>query len=224
MNMEKNYFSPLTKIFTMGIAEDREMLISTLTGEGYLRTEAVSEAFREVPREEFVLPADKGFAYSDYPLQIAHGQTISAPHMVAMMTELLKPKHKDKVLEIGAGSGYQAAIMAKLVSQVYTIEVEPDLAVFAHNNLAKAGISNVKVMSADGSKGYLPAAPFDKIIVTCATPEIFQAWKEQVKIGGIIIAPVGGFYHQELVLLRKKKDGFEQENHGGVAFVPLRQP
>jgi protein-L-isoaspartate(D-aspartate) O-methyltransferase len=207
----------------MGIVEDREMLISKLTGEGYLKSEGVIEAFREVPREEFVSASDRNFAYSDYPLQIGHGQTISAPHMVAIMTELLKPKKGDKVLEIGAGSGYQAAILSGLVNYVYSIEVEAELAMSAKNNLLKAGCKNVNVMVGDGSKGYPPAAPYDKIIVTCATPEIFQAWKEQVKEGGIILAPVGGFYHQELILLRKTKDGFEQEKHGGCIFVPLRQ-
>ena len=207
----------------MGIPEDREMLLSKLTGEGHLKTERIIQAFREVPREQFIPASESGFAYSDYPLEIGHGQTISAPHMVAIMTELLKPRTTDKVLEIGAGSGYQAAILSKLVSQVYTTEVETDLAMLARNNLHKAGCANVQVIASDGSKGYPQAAPYDKVIVTCATPEIFQAWKDQVKEGGIILAPVGGFYHQDLFLVRKKKDGFEQEDHGGVIFVPLRQ-
>ncbi len=205
----------------MGINEDREMLISKLEGEGFLKSEKVILAFREVPREEFVLDSDKTYSYSDYPLQIGHGQTISAPHMVAIMTELLRAKESDNVLEIGSGSGYQAAILSRLVNHVHTVEVEADLALFARNNLQKAGCTNVDVTVGDGSKGYPPAAPYDKIIITCATPEIYQAWKDQLKDGGILIAPVGGFYHQDLILLRKSKGEYKQENHGGCVFVPL---
>jgi protein-L-isoaspartate(D-aspartate) O-methyltransferase len=207
----------------MGLEENREMLIKKLAGEGYLKTEKVIRAFREIPRENFILESDGDFAYSDYPLNIGRGQTISAPHMVAIMTELLKPKSRDVVLEIGAGSGYQAAILSKLVDAVYTIELESELAVSAKQNLEKAGCGNVHVFIGDGSKGYPPKAPYDKIIVTCATPEIFRAWKDQVKVGGIILAPVGGFYHQDLILVKKTGDGFKEENHGGVMFVPLRQ-
>jgi len=207
----------------MGLEENRELLIKKLAGEGYLKTEKVIGAFREIPREKFIPERDGDFAYSDYPLNIGRGQTISAPHMVAIMTELLKPKSRDIVLEIGAGSGYQAAILSKLVDTVYTIELESELAVSAKQNLEKAGCGNVHVMVGDGSKGYPPKAPYDKIIVTCATPEIFRAWKDQLKPGGIILAPVGGFYHQDLIMVKKTGDGFKEENHGGVMFVPLRQ-
>ena len=207
----------------MGLNEDREMLLSKLTGDGYLKSEKIIEAFREVPREDFIPESERSYAYADYPLEIGYGQTISAPHMVAIMTELLKPRSRDRVLEIGSGSGYQAAILAKLVDTVYTVEVEADLASMAMMNLDKAGIRNVHVFIGDGSRGYQTAAPYDKIIVTCATPEIFKAWIDQVVEGGIIIAPVGGFYHQDLILVRKTKEGVKQENHGGCIFVPLRQ-
>ncbi len=207
----------------MGIPEDREMLLSKLIGEGYLKTGKIIEAFREVPREMFVQEGDVPNAYGDYPLQIGCGQTISAPHMVAMMTELAKPRKTDKILEIGGGSGYHAAVMSRLVSKVYTVELEPDLAQNARINLQKAGCTNVDVFAGDGSRGYPQQAPYDKIIVTCATPEIFRSWKDQVKEGGIIIAPVGGFYRQDLMLLRKTRDGFSEEKHGGCVFVPLRQ-
>jgi protein-L-isoaspartate(D-aspartate) O-methyltransferase len=106
---------------------------------------------------------------------------------------------------------------------VYTIELEPDLARSARINLEKAGCINVSVLMGDGSRGYPPAAPYDKIIVTCATPEIFLAWKDQVKVGGVILAPVGGFYHQDLKLVKRTQDGFREESHGGCIFVPLRQ-
>jgi protein-L-isoaspartate(D-aspartate) O-methyltransferase len=207
----------------MGVAEDLEMLLSKLVGEGYLKTDSVVEAFREVPRENFVQGSDARFAYSDYPLQIGHGQTISAPHMVAIMTELLEPKPTDKVLEVGSGSGYQAAVLGKLVNQVYSVETVPELAALAEANLRKSGITNVSLLIGDGSRGHPPASPYDKIIVTCATPEIFQAWKDQLADGGIIIAPVGGFYHQELILLRRRGNSFEEERHGGCVFVPLKQ-
>lgn len=207
----------------MGIPEDREMLLSSLEGEGRLRTPDIIEAFREVPREAFVRDSDTGSAYKDYPLPIGRSQTISAPHMVAEMTELLKPRRRDAVLEIGAGSGYQACILSRLVSSVHTIEIEPELAEAARKNLAKAGCGNVTVIEGDGSYGYPPAAPYDKIIVTCATPEIFQTWKDQLRPGGILIAPVGGYYHQDLLVLKKKSDGFEESVHGGCIFVPLRK-
>jgi protein-L-isoaspartate(D-aspartate) O-methyltransferase len=182
----------------------------------------VMEAFREVPREMFVQESDALSAYGDYPLQIGCGQTISAPHMVAIMTELLRPRKTDRVLEIGSGSGYQAGILSKLVSAVYTVELEPGLVDLARNNLRRAGCPNVSVFVGDGRLGYPQQAPYDKIIVTCATPEIFRAWKDQLKAGGIIIAPVGGFYHQDLTLLRKTGSGFKKEIHGGCIFVPLR--
>jgi len=206
----------------MGPQEDRERLISTLIDEGYLKSEKVIQAFRETPREGFISENDASFAYADYPLEIGHGQTISAPHMVAIMTELLKLRPRDNVLEIGAGSGYQAAILSRLVNRVYSIEVEGELAVFAKNNLERAGIRNVRVIMGDGGKGHLAGAPYDKIIVSCATPEIFQSWKDQLAVGGILIAPVGGFYRQELILLRKTKKGFKEEHHGECMFVPLR--
>ncbi len=207
----------------MGMAEDREMLLSKLAGEGYLKSERIIEAFREVPREMFVQESDMLNAYGDYPLQIGGGQTISAPHMVATMTELLHPRKSDNVLEIGAGSGYQAGILSKLVGSVCSIEFDADLAVLARSNLEKSGCTNVNVFIGDGSKGYPQYAPYDKIIVTCAAPEIFQSWKDQLKEGGAILAPVGGFYHQDLTLLRKTKDGFVEKSHGGCVFVPLRQ-
>ena len=206
----------------MGINEDREMLISKLIGEGYLKSEKIIEAFRMTPREMFVKDNDLGNAYGDYPLQIGCGQTISAPHMVAIMTELLRPDMADNILEIGSGSGYQAAILSGLVNSVTSVELEPDLARNAVLNLRKAGCRNVYVYQGDGSKGYPRSAPYDKIIVTCAAPDILKSWKDQLKEGGWIIAPVGGFYHQDLKLLKKTEDGFREESHGGCIFVPLR--
>jgi len=206
----------------MAFEEQREALIGSLISEGHLKTDRVIAAFREVPRENFVPANEIQFAYSDYPLDIGFGQTISAPHMVAIMTELLKPKRTDRVLEIGSGSGYQAAILSRLVASVTTVELEAGLAAMASENLGRAGIRNVRIFVGDGSLGHPQSAPYDKIAVTCATPEIFQAWKDQVSDDGIILAPVGGFYRQELTLVGKKGGEFFEEDHGPVIFVPLR--
>jgi len=138
------------------------------------------------------------------------------------MTELLKPKKTDRVLEIGAGSGYQAAILSKLVKIVYTVEFDKNLADFARKNIEKTKIRNVKVFCGDGSNGLPEHAPYDKIIVTCGCPEIPKQLIEQLKTGGRIVIPVGGFYQQELILGIKTKGGLETESHGGCVFVPLR--
>jgi len=206
----------------MDLSEEKSMLIANLISEGYLKTDKVVKAFRDVPREMFVNESDTTHAYSDYPLDIGCGQTISAPHMVAMITELLRLRPKDKVLEIGAGSGYQAAILSRLAGSVYAIELEPGLAALSKNNLTKAGIDSVHVIAGDGSKGLPQAAPFDRIVVSCATPEIFPAWKSQLADGGILIAPVGGFFRQELIVLKRSGGAFAEESHGDVMFVPLR--
>jgi len=201
---------------------EKENLIKNLIAEGYLKTEKVIKAFREIPREEFVLKEDRKFAYADYPLQIGCGQTISAPHMVAMMTEILDPQKTDKVLEVGAGSGYQAAILSKLVKIVYTIEIDPILAEFAEENLKRVGCKNVKIIVGDGSRGYEKAKPYDKIIVTCATPKIFDAWIDQVKNNGIILAPVNSGFYQTLTMVIKKSGEIEKRYFGPCAFVPMR--
>jgi protein-L-isoaspartate(D-aspartate) O-methyltransferase len=200
----------------------KEILIQNLIQEGYLKTEKVIRAFRDVSREEFVLETDKAFAYADYPLNIGFGQTISAPHMVAIMTELLDPKKTDKVLEIGAGSGYQAAILSKLVKKIYTVELDIGLVEFSKKNLDRVKYKNVEVIYGDGSKGYPEKKPYDKILVTCATPEIFQAWINQLKINGILLAPVGSGSYQTLTMITKKAEKLEKKNYGGCVFVPLR--
>jgi protein-L-isoaspartate(D-aspartate) O-methyltransferase len=203
--------------------ERRELMVADLMAQGILRTDAIIRAFMQVPRHVFAGSENENVAYADYPVPIPSGQTISAPHMVAAMTELLQPDAKDKVLEIGAGSGYQAAILSKLVKKVYTLEIDSALNVFAKTNLAKAGVKNVLVIEGDGSKGYAKAKPFDKVIVTCATPEIFDSWVRQLKIGGLLIAPVGAGFYQELVRIKKTSKGLEKTNLGAVAFVPLRR-
>lgn len=203
--------------------KERETMVVELVKQGYLKDPKIIKVFMEVPRDLFVREQDVNFAYADYPLPILAGQTISAPHMCSIMTTLLETKPKDKVLEIGAGSGYQAAILSKLVKKIYSIEVDPELVTFAKENLKKAKIKNVEVIMGDGSKGYEKKKPYDKIIVTCATPEIFDSWTSQLKMNGILLAPVGGGFYQELIKIRKTRKGLEKTNHGGCAFVPLRK-
>lgn len=202
--------------------EKRKELIEHLKSRGYLKTPKIIQALETIPRELFVRERDKNYAYQDRPLPIGHGQTISAVHMSAIMTEKLRPKKTDKVLEIGAGSGYQAAILSRLVSKVITVEIQPELADFARQNLKKAGIENAQVVQGDGSQGYPKEAPYEKILLTCGAPEIPKPLKKQLKEGGTIVAPIGGRYHQTLIIGTKKEGKLETKNYGGVRFVPLR--
>jgi protein-L-isoaspartate(D-aspartate) O-methyltransferase len=202
--------------------EKREQLVRHLVAQGYLKTSEVIKAFRMVPRHLFVPEKYKNYAYVDEPISIGYGQTISAPHMVAVMTELLKPEKSDKVFEVGTGSGYQAAILSRLVKMVYTIEFDAHLTRFASANLERAGYKNVKVMTGDGSMGYKEQAPYDKIIITCATPEIPKLLVEQLKPEGIIIAPVGSSFSQTLTLGIKKHGKLKEKHYFGCIFVPLR--
>ncbi len=209
----------------MKISSEKEKLIQDLVSEGYLKSERVIRAFRKVPREDFVLPRDREFAYADYPLSIPSGQTISAPHMVAIMLELADITGGEKVLEVGAGSGYNAALMAELAGKrgmIYATELDRELADFAKDNLRKSGHGNVRIVHSDGSLGLEREKPFDRIMVACACPEVPEALIRQLREGGILLAPVGGPMHQELLLIRKTKNGLVTEKHGGCVFVPLR--
>ncbi|MGC9515015.1 protein-L-isoaspartate(D-aspartate) O-methyltransferase, partial [Methanocrinis sp.] len=162
-------------------------------------------------------------AYEDHPLPIGEGQTISAPHMVAIMCEILDLQEGMKVLDVGTGSGYHAAVMAELVGpegHIYSIERIPELVVFARKNFREAGIENVTVAEGDGSFGLPEHAPYDRINVAATAPKLPEPLKEQLKVGGKLVIPVGTCY-QELVLVVKTEEGFELEHHGGVVFVPL---
>ena len=181
----------------------------------------VLEAMRTVPRHLFVPETYREVAYNDSPLPIGHGQTISQPYIVAVMTELLELGAGDTVLEIGSGSGYQAAILGKLAKEVVTIERIPEVARRARENLRSAGVNNVEVVIADGTEGYAPSAPYNAIIVTAATPDIPQPLIEQLADGGRLVAPTGGRDLQTLVKLVKSGDSISRSSHGGVVFVPL---
>jgi protein-L-isoaspartate(D-aspartate) O-methyltransferase len=206
----------------MGLADKKKMLIEDLKEGGYLKGSGVIKAFEEVPREAFVSPDERDHAYTDQPLGIGYGQTISAPHMVAIMTELLEPERTDTVLEIGAGSGYQAAILSRLVKKVYSIELEKELAGLAKRNLKEAGYANVEVMQGDGSLGYPEGSPYNKIIVTCGTDRIYPAWEEQLSEGGILLAPVNAGLYQELIYVRKERGRLKKTRILSCSFVPLR--
>ncbi len=183
----------------------------------------VMEAMGKVPRDAFVPDDMKGRAFENQPLPIGEGQTISQPYIVALMTDLLDPEPADVMLEIGTGSGYQAAVLAELIDRLYSIEVVPALAQRARQVLENIGYSNVEVTGGDGYSGLPEHAPYDGIIVTAAAPHIPDPLKEQLKPGGKLVIPVGRpFSHQQLMVVEKDESGgFHTREILGVAFVPL---
>lgn len=181
----------------------------------------VLAVMREIPRHVFIPPPYDQSAYDDNPLPIGNGQTISQPYIVALMTELLRPEPSDNVLEIGTGSGYQAAILSRLVHRLTTMERIPEVAILARNNLKLLWIQNVDVIEGDGTQGYPINAPYNGIMITAATPEIPRVLTDQLADGGRLVAPVGARDIQELVTLEKQKDRLIPQYHGGVRFVPL---
>jgi protein-L-isoaspartate(D-aspartate) O-methyltransferase len=205
--------------------ERHEMVEKQLAGAGRnIRNRRVLDAMASVPRHEFVPPGFRRLAYQDEPLPIGFQQTISQPYIVAFMTEALDPKPADRVLEIGTGSGYQAAVLSKLVAEVYTIEIITALAERARTDLERLGYSNVKVRAGDGYQGWPEHAPFDAIIVTCAPEQVPQPLVDQLMEGGRMIIPVGGSGDvQQLYLLRKRGGKTEQQAVLAVRFVPMRR-
>jgi len=181
----------------------------------------VLAAMGEVPREAFVPDAHKRDAYADAALPLSQGQTISQPLMVAMSLEALKLKGDETVLEIGAGSGYQAAILSKLVEKVYAIEIIPELVANAQRALDSLGIDNVEIICADGRKGWPEGAPYDGIVVAAAAEEVPPALIKQLKEGGRLVIPVGGRWGQSLRTSRKRGDELETEELCRCVFVPL---
>jgi protein-L-isoaspartate(D-aspartate) O-methyltransferase len=185
-----------------------------------VRDPRVLDAMRKVERDKFVPPSQVPYAYYDQPLPIGEGQTISQPYIVALMTELLEPKPTDVVLEVGTGSGYQAAVLAELVKEVYSIEIITALAESAKERLQKLGYKNVVVKAGDGYQGWKEHAPFDGIIVTAAPDHVPQPLVDQLKEGGKLVIPVGDIY-QELVVITKTKTGTQKRSVIPVRFVPM---
>lgn len=185
----------------------------------------VLDAMRRVPRHEFVEPSERAHAYRDTPLPLSHGQTISQPYIVALMTQLAHPQPDARALEVGTGSGYQAAVLAELTEHVYTIELEADLARSATARLKTLGYDNISVRAGDGYAGWLEHAPFDIIVVTAAPEEVPQALLEQLARGGRMVIPVGPTHSvQHLRLIEKTLDGkIETRNIAPVRFVPMRR-
>jgi protein-L-isoaspartate(D-aspartate) O-methyltransferase len=201
-------------------AQRQRMVEQQLKTRG-IKDERVLAAMAKVPREEFV-PADARIeAYEDGPLPIGYDQTISQPYIVAFMTEQLRPTPSDRVLEIGTGSGYQAAILAELVADVYTIEIVEPLAKAAEATLQRLGYTNVHLKRGDGYKGWPEEASFDAIIVTCAPDKVPQPLVDQLKDGGRMVIPVGERFAQQLYLLEKKNGQLKESTTLPVRFVPM---
>lgn len=204
---------------TFEFERDR-MVESQLVSRG-IHDPRVLEAMRHVPRHEFVAPEYHSAAYDDCPLPIGDSQTISQPYIVALMSELLELKGDEIVLEVGTGSGYQAAILGELARQVHTIERHARLSQSAGSILTRLGYQNIQVHVGDGSQGLLEYAPYDAIIVTAAAPETPQPLLDQLKDGGRLVIPVGRRFEQSLQRWRRQGDRLKHENLLPVAFVPL---
>jgi protein-L-isoaspartate(D-aspartate) O-methyltransferase len=202
-------------------AERRQRMVENQIAARGIDDERVLEAMREVPRHEFMPPETRDWAYADRPVPIGEGQTISQPFVVAFMTEAIDPQPDDKVLEIGTGSGYQAAVLSRLVDEVYTIEIFPSLGEQAREDLLEQGYDNVNVRVGDGFRGWPEEAPFDKIIVTASPEEVPEPLKKQLAEGGRMIIPVGKGLSQNLRLLIKEDGRLKEQDVMPVRFVPL---
>jgi protein-L-isoaspartate(D-aspartate) O-methyltransferase len=205
----------------MDFDKEREHMVDMQLIPRGIKSRRVLEAMRKVPRHLFVDPAIQHSAYDDTALPIGEGQTISQPYMVALMTELLELKGSEKVLEIGTGSGYQAAILAELAREVFTVERIAPLADKAAERFRALSYDNIHVRAGDGTLGWPEEAPFDRIIITAASPGIPDPLMEQLAMDGILVAPVGSRYSQQLLKIKKTIKGLFEEDHVPCVFVPL---
>ena len=200
-------------------AAERRKLVAALKSQG-LKNQTVLDALRKVPRHKFVPASHRHRAYENRALPIAHDQTISQPYIVGYMTEAAEIAPGDRVLEIGTGSGYQAAVLAELAKEVYSIEIVPALAEGARSILTELGYKNVQVKNGNGYLGWPEHAPFDAIVVTAAPDEVPQALVDQLAVGGKMVVPVGSQF-QEMVIITKSESGVVQRRTIPVAFVPM---
>jgi protein-L-isoaspartate(D-aspartate) O-methyltransferase len=198
----------------------RQRMINSLRSRG-VRDERVLKAMASVPRHLFVEEALTCKAYGDYPLPIPGGQTISQPYMVARMTELLEITKKDRVLEVGAGSGYQTAVLSHVAGLIFSIERIEELARLAKARIRQFSIDNVIMRCSDGSLGWPEHAPYRGILAAAAAPEIPNALVEQLEVGGVLVLPIGTEQDQRLIRVRKTQQGSITEDHGGVIFVKM---
>ena len=201
------------------MAKRTDMVETQIQARG-VRDPLVLQAMDAVPRHLFMPESERAYAYSDGPLPIGSGQTISQPYIVALMTELIRPHASMRVLEVGTGSGYQAAVLAECVAEVYTIEILPELGRRAEVLLEELDYENVHVRVGDGFDGWPEAAPFDGIIVTAAPTRIPQPLLDQLDIGGRLVIPVGRL-NQDLLVVTRTDKGFQRETIIGVRFVPM---
>ena len=196
------------------------MIASQVVNRG-LRDRRVLAAMAWTPREWFLPPHLARSAYDDAPLPIGSGQTISQPYIVALMTASLAPQRRDRILEIGTGSGYQTAILARLAGTVFTVERLPDLLVEAEERFRRLRLTNIQTRLGDGAAGWSEEAPFDGILVTAAAPRVPDPLLAQLAPQGRLVIPLGDLASQELVIIQRSTQGFEQRSAGGVRFVPL---
>jgi len=227
MSMAQLFLLTVVLAAPAGVARDEaalgrargEMVTSQIEARG-VRDARTLAALRKVPRHLFVPAEVVPLAYEDHPLPIGHEQTISQPYIVAFMTEALGLEGGETVLEVGTGSGYQAAVLAEIAAKVYTIEIVEPLAAESRDRLKRLGYANVEVRAGDGYAGWKEAGPFDAVIVTAAAPRIPEPLKQQLKDGGRLVIPVGDEY-QELIVLTRRGDRFEEKKVLPVRFVPM---
>ena len=201
--------------------KEREHMVKSQLARRGIKDQRVLEAMRRVPRHLFIPESTRNLAYCDGPLPIGHGQTISQPYIVALMTEILEIEGKERVLEVGTGSGYQAAILSRLVRQVYSVERHAALAQQAEKLFAQLGYDNIVVRVGNGTLGWPEHSPYEAIIITAAAPDVPRPLTDQLADGGRLVAPVGSQWSQVLVKVRRQDDLLIRERRTAVAFVPL---
>ncbi len=210
-----------TQYDTPAFARERADMVERLRKRYRIRDERVLAAIAKIPRQLFVLEAMRGHSYGDHALPIDFGQTISQPYIVARQTELLEVTKQDRVLEIGAGSGYQTAVLAEVAGQVFALERLPELAKRAQAMLPQLGINNATIRCFDGTYGWSEFAPYKGILVAAASPEIPKPLVEQLAIGGHLVIPIGDEKEQRLIRVTRTEDGSKTEDHGACQFVKL---
>lgn len=202
--------------------DERHVMVKEQLEKRGIRNPWLLQAMLDIPRHIFVPPDDREKAYEDGPLPIGCGQTISQPYIVASMIELIEPKENQRTLEVGVGSGYSTAVLSRLVKEVYGVEKEASLMAQAENRFKELGLPNIRLKPGDGTLGWPEEAPYDSILVTAAAPEIPKSLLKQLKIGGVMILPVGGRMEQNLVrVIKRTEEHYQEKTLYGVRFVPL---